>query len=102
VAEAETDLEPPAVRDTVLFGADGARLQLTLGPDTTVPERRRQWQPEWKGPAEVLVQETGGPPAPAELAERLRGYLAAVGAPPDEVARLDLDTLVERVSARSG
>jgi hypothetical protein len=101
VAEAEGDLEPPEVADAVLFGADGARLRLVLGPNTTIPERPRWWRPAWKGPAEVLVQETDEPPAPGELAERLHAYLAATGDPPDELAALGLETLVDRAAARA-
>jgi hypothetical protein len=48
----------------------------------------------------VLVRESEAPPAPAELAEHLRVYLDALGAPPDELAGLDLDALVERATAR--
>jgi hypothetical protein len=51
VVEAEGDIEPPEAADPgiVLFGADGARLRLDLGPNTTLPERPRWWRPAWKG-----------------------------------------------------
>jgi hypothetical protein len=101
VPEVESSLEPFAVADAELFGADGARLRLVLGPTTTIPARRRWWRPQWKGPAEVLVRESEEPLAPVELAERLRAYLAAIGASSDELAGLDLEALVERVTARS-
>jgi hypothetical protein len=101
VAEAETDIEPPEVADAVLFGADGARLRLVLGPHTSLPERPRWWRAAWKGPAVVLVQESGAPPMPGELAERLRAYLAAAGDEPGELAALGLETLVGRAAARA-
>jgi hypothetical protein len=54
-----------------------------------------------EGPAEVLVRESAEPAAPADLAARLRDYLAFLGTPRDELAGLGLGELVERAAAGS-
>jgi hypothetical protein len=101
IAEAEADLEPPAVADPNLVGyaADGAPLELALGPDTTLPEKPRRFRAAWKGPAEVRIAASGAPPERDELARRLRSHLELRGDDRDELQALGLEALVARAAA---